>query len=454
MKKILVLLGVFLGLLGFVYFDQIEGEKAREEAKQLEDAVFKGLKIDQVTSIEVVVPDQDALRLSRISAAGPAPDPGPEEDFKPQKKAQWRLESPLAAKADSGAVHFLLQRLEEAKIDRLLEGKGDSLSDYGLDNPQLSLTVEAGDQEYKLRIGQQGFGGNRVYAQLDGSSDVYLMTKSLYTQAAKPLEDWRDKDLLEFESTLVRAVEVDRPSGGLRFSKQDDRWKLEEPLQEDADQQNTSAILSSLDLAKVSEFAPDPEDLSAYGLDQPVVRLRIREEDEQEWKSVEVGAQREDGKYWARDLSRPEVFAIDAELHEKLTRELWDFRGKQLINLPQDQISQVSVRREQGEVTVERKDFTWTIQSPEDHEGEETYSYKFWYPLENIKFTSLDDADASFPESSAEVTVTLEDGSTHRYQFARQGESCRAKNLQTGRQGQISQEDCEKPDFKIEEMVG
>ncbi len=454
MRKILVLLGIFLALLGFVYFYQIEGEKARQDAKQLEEAVFKGLQADQVTSIEVVIPDRERLHLRRISAEGPVPDPEPDEEFKPQKKAQWRLESPLTAKADSGAVKFLLEQLEEAKIDRLLEGKGESPSDYGLDSPRLSLTVQAGDQEYQLRIGQEGFGGNRLYAQMKDSSDVYLMAKSLYTQASKPLLDWRDKDVLEFESTLVRDIEVERPEGALSFSKQADRWRLLQPLQEDADQQNTSAILSSLDLAKAEEFASDPENLSAYGLDQPTVGLRIREEDDQDWKTIELGARREDGKYWARDLSRPEVFAIDAELHDKLTRDLWDYRGKQLIDVPQDKISQVKVRRRQGEVIVERKDYEWTIQSPEEHKGKETYSYKFWYPLESINFTSLEDSGASLSDPSAEVTVTLEDGSTHRYQFERHGEACRAKNLQTGRQGLISQEDCEKLDFKVEDMVG
>ena len=52
MKKIGLLFVILIGLVAFVYFYEIEGEKKRQEAKEREESLFQ-MKQEEVTSIEI-----------------------------------------------------------------------------------------------------------------------------------------------------------------------------------------------------------------------------------------------------------------------------------------------------------------------------------------------------------------------------------------------------------------
>ena len=80
MKKLAVLAVVFAGLAAFVYFYEIEGQEARDEAKKLEESLLR-IKQDQISQVEIVRKDKDPIRLVK-------------------KDEAWMLESPIQTSAD------------------------------------------------------------------------------------------------------------------------------------------------------------------------------------------------------------------------------------------------------------------------------------------------------------------------------------------------------------------
>ena len=87
---------------------------------------------------------------------------------------QWQIESPERDNVDSVKTEELIAQLEQIRLNSFVKTARE-LGDYGLDNPERTLTLEYADgTQFVMALGDTDSVGN-VYAAFDGSSDVYLV---------------------------------------------------------------------------------------------------------------------------------------------------------------------------------------------------------------------------------------------------------------------------------------
>jgi hypothetical protein len=437
MKKILILLVVFAALLGWVYFYEIQGEKGREEARQLEQSLLK-LDREKITEVEIVRADEEPVVLKK-SASG------------------WALLKPIESPANSGTVDSLLGALANAKVDRRIEKGASDAGQYGLAEPRVTLKLKEGQAERDLVIGGDDYTGNQVYVQVKDDPDVYLTSDYLFTAADKQLKDWRDRRVLTFDRAQLSNLEIDRGSERLRLRRDGEAWLLESPIQERADSGTVSSLISALEFAEAEDFVTEqPDNLRTYGLDNPSVSVRVREEGKDNWKALQFGRKSED-HYLARTTERSPVFTVKGDLYEKVTQKLWEFRDKTIVDVEQDNVAELSIRRPDSEVVLRREDdVKWIVQAPDSLKGKEGLSYKFWYPLTDIRYQSLEESPRRVPQpdkSAVIVTITLKDGSSRSYEFYQAGDRYLARKVDSNRVGTISKESFEALQFEAEEIV-
>lgn len=438
MKKLAVLFFIFIGLAVFVYLYEIEGEKTREEAKETEENLFR-LKRDEITSIEVTREGQEPVVLTKTG-----------ED--------WTVDRPVEASADRTTVDSLLQNIETARRERTFPGGVQRVRDYGLEEPRVTVKVGAGEQEKILLIGKDDYTGNQVYVQFQGDQDVQLTSDSILTTCDKDLFEWRSKKVLAFERDKVQAIEIERSSEKVAFRKEDEKWILVSPLQEAADSSAVSSLLSSLEFAQAQKFvAEEVEDLKLYGLQNPTVVVHTREQGQDSWRTLELG-KKEAEDYLARNPDRSPVFTVKENLRKELTQQLWEFRDKDVVDVGQDQVARLQVRRPNDEIVLKQEDGKWIVEKPDAEKGKEAFTYKFWYPIDDIKFDSIEEGKANglavrFPEPEVQVILTLKDNSIRTYDFAKKENRFLARRKDSGRQGTISKDAFEKLGFKVEEIV-
>ena len=439
MKKIGLLLVIFIGLVAFVYLYEIEGEKKRQEAKEREESLFQ-MKQDEVTSIEITRSGQDPVLLVKVDE-------------------KWSIDKPMETLADKASVDSLVGSVDSGRIERTFEEVGSGAEKYGLKEPRMTLRVQAGELTKVVHLGSNDFTGNNTYVQLAGDTKVHLTANSLFTNADKDLFQWRDKKVLTLDRDKVRTIEVQRGSEKIRLAKEGENWALEVPLQEPADKSAVNSLLSSLETTEAQKFVIEQtEDLPQYGLSKPSVVVRLQEEGDDEWKALELGkkAEGEEDHYLARNPARSAVFTVPKSLLEKLTQKLWEFRDKDVINVDQDEIDKVIFHRGDLEIQARREDYKWIIEKPDDQKDKEALAYKFWYPMDDIKFESIDDSKAGAASGKADVQIEIlmKDGSVRTFEFLQQGEQYRARNVEAERGGSISKESFEKLQFKVEDVVG
>ena len=438
MRKIWVLLVIFVGLLAFVYFYEIEGQKKREEAKEKQESLFR-IDRDKVTSIEILRSGEEPVLLSK------------EGDT-------WLIESPVETSADDTAMDSFLRNVETARREETFPEDASRVDEYGFKQPRVILKVRVGQLERVLKIGKDDYTENQVYVRFEGDQEVHLTSDLLLTAVEKDLFEWRDKKVLALERDKVRAVEIKRPSGKIALRKEDDQWVLVSPLQEAADSSAVNSLLSSLEFAQVQKFVVEStQDLQPYGLRTPDVVARIQEEGRDSWRTLELGRE-EEGGYLARNPDRPPIFTVKPDLRDKLTQKIWEFRDKEVVDVAQDQVLRFEIRRGKEEIVLRQEDRKWIVEKPEEQKGKEAFAYKFWYPIDDIRFESIEEGKGkgsigAFAKPDVEIVVTLKDDSTRSYDFVRKGDGYLARRRDSGRQGTISKDAFEKLNLEAEKIV-
>jgi len=437
MKKVGVLFVIFLALAAFVYFYEIVGESEREEARSLEESLLR-TRQEEITAVEILRPQEEGILLSK-------------------EGGDWMLERPVKTSADNSTVDVLLRDLSRATRDRTFPEGGTRLEEYGLHEPPMTLKIQADGKGHTLLIGNKDFTGSHVYVQFQGEPEVFLTSQVLFSTAGKELMEWRDKKVLVISRDKIQAIEVINSANTIRIIQQDEEWHLESPIQERADQNAVSSLLSTVEFGEAQEFVSDkPEELKSYGLDPPTATIRVRHEDQDGWRTLELGQQK--GEYFlARNPERASVFTVSQEIRDKLSQDVLAFRDKDVLDVEQNQIARIVIhRKEDEEIALRYEDYKWIVESPDAQKDQEVLAYKFWYPINEIRFASIQDEESdlmNFPEPDVEVIVTLNDGSQRTFVFAGHGDRYLAQKVESGRQGTISQEDFEKLQFKIEDIL-
>ncbi len=423
MKKIILLLAVFAGLAAFVYFYEIEGQQAREEAEQKSNSLL-GIDEAEISAFEIDPSGKEPILIS-------------------QQEGDWRIVQPVKGSIDRFAVDAFLRSLAQAAKTSSFEQAGQKLDEYGLADPKVvvKLTLAHGAPK-TLKLGNTDYTGNQVYALLEGDSEIHLTPKSLLTAATRDLKEWRSKSVLDFDQDKVGVFEIRSATQTVRVAREGKGWKVEEPFQDVADDQTVSSLLSGVKYSRIDRFvAENDQDLAGYGLDKPAYTLRLREQGEEAWKVLEIGKQINDG-YYARNPDRPLIFSVRKDLVEKLAVNPDDLRDRSVVNVSQDELQRFQLIHGDVKINVIRNGPGFSITYPDDLKGSPTPPFKFWYPITDIKFDSIEHGvspldDPRFKAPDATLEVTLTDGSVKRFEFVQMEGKGLARQVETGRVGQI-----------------
>lgn len=436
MKKIWILLVVFLALAAFVYFYQIQGEQSRQEAKEREESIFVFDQAD-VVKLRIEYPERQPVA------------------FEKGEDGVWRLLEPVQDEADDGAVDTLLRDVAEARTQRRLE-KAEDLSPYGLANPQARIVVGLTEGEsHELALGSEDFTHSKNYAASDRTGQVFLLPKSVLSDASKKLFDWRFKKAVSFTRSDVRNLRLRRPDApDVVLERDGERWRIADPIQEAADKQAVNALFNAAEQARAQEFVQSADsDLSKYGLAPPQAALDFRESPEEAWQSLEIGIEK-DGKRYAHGTSRSAVFTLDHELYDQLSQPLDTFRDRDLVSVSPDEVASLTLEKGDQMVEIQRQESKWMIVRPESHKDREVPSYRFWYPIESLRLESF--ADPSTPLDNPEIQIrwTCKDGNRETIAISCGKEStCRARRESDGRAGSIASKQVDALVFDAEKLA-
>jgi len=299
-----------------------------------------------------------------------------------KEKDQWKLQKPKAVDAEAGKVTELLDKLSglEAKDADVIE-KGDPKA-YGLDKPavvEVSAEESKGtgenkttkNHEYKFLLGKHDKDKKKLYVQVAGWPRINAVDDSILKLVERPALAYRNRRVLDFSTADLAKLEIQRGKEAYTLEQANRSWQLASPVQVKVDQSKADQLAGDLSRLEATEFVTadaKPADMEKiYGLTQPGQSVKIIFSDAKKpAETVLIGKQR-DGKqqeYYARLASDPAVFVIKKESHDILDKDSLAYRPLELWKIPETDIGELRVRKDDQEFAVKRADSSWDITGP------------------------------------------------------------------------------------------
>ncbi len=299
---LLVVLG---GLAGYIYFVDSERPAGGPEAK------------DKVFSVEA-----DKIQELRVTSGG-------ETTVLRKADGAWTMVEPVKAEVDQTAVSSLTSNLATLEVNRVIDENVSDLAQYGLAEPSVRVTFTAENSSGEIAFGEKTATQGDLYAVKPGEKKVFLVPAFAETTFNKKPFDLRDKSALKFERDKVDRVAIEQGATRVELVKNGSDWRVQQPVQARADFSAVESLLSrlsSLSMTKLVE--PDAKDLAQFGLDKPAITVSVGAGSSRALLAV---GQEGEGGVFARDLSRPVVFTVDATLVADLKKGADEYRDKDLF---------------------------------------------------------------------------------------------------------------------------
>ena len=257
-----VLGGVYVGLNTYVSKEE-KTESSEEESKT---EVFS-VKTDDIKSLEFIV-DKKEVTFEK-------------------KDDSWVKKDETAFPVNQTTLDSAASAIEKVEADRVLEDVED-LTEYGLDSPSNTVTVDTADGTTKLNIGDENTSTNQYYiSKDDDDSTVYVVAADTVSPFMDSLYDYaQGEDFPTIDSSTVKKVQVseDKDSYVLEENSDGTTWDVSGDGSSDKESADTTAagnVTSGLGSFAFDQFVNyNAEDLSQYGLDKPYATITVDYQEE------------------------------------------------------------------------------------------------------------------------------------------------------------------------------
>jgi len=346
-KITLYLLMVCILIAGSWYLLRQHARTVKQTAER-RDRVFDGFSADQVKRVEIL---------------------GSEREFEiVRQDGQWLIRKPLALRADRAEVENLLSVVEMLERKRKLtpEELSESkvtLADYGLEKPRLTLKLFAEQKKHQIDVGHENRQSDGVYVRIDKGPSVSLVPKLIAEKLEQPLDQWRNRAVLDLADARVARVEIKTPKRIVELARQGDSWRVVQPLNARASSHAIDTLVDAVTGLRAEKFLSDESgDLKKYHLDEPHCELTVKTDKAGDvGQTLLVGAPA-GGELWsAACKGSSSIVAVPAKFVAMLDADLRDLRDGQLLHLDRRDVEAAEIRQGDRLIRIEKAEGGWKI---------------------------------------------------------------------------------------------
>ena len=190
--------------------------------------------------------------------------------------------------------------------------------------------------------------------------NYWLVPKREKTEGAKGR-------LWTIEPKDVETVTIKRRGETIRLKRVADGWEMLEPVKARADRGAVDEVVTSLaTLRSDREIDPNPAKLSDFGLEPPAAEVTLEVKNGKAPLTLAVGGKNPTGVWvYAREGSKPAVFALGESVFRDTARPVSDFRDKTVFAFDRKSVTAVDLDLDGSRMTLEAQEGgKWKIAKP------------------------------------------------------------------------------------------
>ncbi len=326
-RTTLLLLLVVLGLGAYLYYVEMPSAEQEAKAKRLYD-----VKADDISELTLTYQDHEIALM--------------------KTGEEWHMSKPLDVLADATAVKNIAATLADAESKKELTESSGDLSVYGLDKPFVVVHAKAKDKDLPVfSVGKTTPIGSNAYVQRADDKKIFLTNSAFRTGLDKQPKDLRDKTILNFADGDVQRIELHAADKDIRLGLKNGAWVIEQPGSFIADATIVRTLLSSLRSLRANDF-PDaaPEQLAAYGLTNPRLKVSLFLGKDNARKDILLGGDNGDKKeVYLQTSGNPTVYTVSDWVMRDLNKDAGELRDKTVLAFDRAALTAIEVRRADGD---------------------------------------------------------------------------------------------------------
>jgi len=359
---VLLIIAILFG--GYIYFYEYKGSEKREAAKQIENRVWQ-FNTEDIVRAELT--SKDDLMVAERGDDG-----------------RWKITAPREWAADNAQLDRLASYASRLDREGVVEQDATDLAQFGLSPARLELRLTSRDgREFGIAFGDSNPSGSNTYSALIGEKEVFLISANAAMSFESVADDFRDRNVLSFERARIEGVILRNSKGVVELEKDgDERWWFRGAEKREAGGPAVREMLNALQLGKIPEFFNEnAEDYLNASLDKPAIDVTLTFGAGKDMKRLVIGTEKsklrtkspkaatEDTAdfeeiFLAWDDSRNELFFVEKDLVDKLSRSAGDLRDKALVPFQRWDVDAIIIKNAHGEFQFVKTDGDWFIDGP------------------------------------------------------------------------------------------
>lgn len=282
----------------------------------------------------------------------------------------WKMSAPMEWSANFYAVNRILNQLqfleEEASFTiEEIEKTGQSLADYGLENPALTLTIRSNQKDMTLRIGAVTKIGNNVYILGPSGDEIFVVSGQSLQSLIVDLSDLRTREIFDIPVFEVKGMTVQinavdtNTNGGLkvRLAKNSEGWTFESPLNAQADPAVVGSTINTLTATKVERFIePEATDSIEQGLENPFMRVTLDGNKRRQTLLIgnSVSNNRNGPSYYAKLEQNPTIFTVSAAPFDELKKAQEAMRERNFMQFDPSTLTSINISEKGFQIRLQK----------------------------------------------------------------------------------------------------
>lgn len=282
----------------------------------------------------------------------------------------WSITEPIRWSANYFAINRILNQLqfleEEASFTvEEIEETGQTLADYGLEKPDLTLLIAERDESIELNIGTVTEIGNNYYLLGPDKREIFVISGEVIGGLWVDLNDLRTREIFDipvFEiDALGLQVRSDISADGsylkVRLAKNSGDWAFEAPLSASADPARVENTISTLTAVKVGRFIEEAQiDPLLQGLETPFMEVTIHGNKRRQ--TLLIGnldpLSEEAPKFFAKLEDNPAVFTVSALPFNELQEAQQALRERNFVSFDPSALSAINISENERKIRLQK----------------------------------------------------------------------------------------------------
>ncbi len=357
---------------------------------------------DMKRDVERKVDDYRAKRVVKLTAADARhvriDHAGTSFDFTRGAGDEWVINEPVKTYARADKVEALASALGAVRVKEFIEDSPQSLSNYGLEAPFLTISVTTERKELiveepeapedtaepttqpieprfevvtktsALAVGDYAdLSSETRYVKLPDQPWVASATTQQLDKLIPKLAEIRDPSVTRVKASDVTRLEITTEGATAAVEKKDGRWQGTGDLAE-LEVEAVNKLITAFEDVNAIDYIDTPDDPEKYGLDRPRATLTATTAGSVAPVSLHIGSDTRSGRNtYVQAAGQTSVMVISAERAAELAVGPLALRSRVITSGTPEQIKRVSVEHAQKRYALERQEDGkgWRMVEPE-----------------------------------------------------------------------------------------